>query len=271
MSHVTAPDTAYAQWQRTRLAGVSGPAGNLALVDYHPVGVEFSAPDLVSLMVRRIGDEEGVRITPMEGAAMTLDGAPVDGETFMGRLQADGTPLLRWEGLTVDAFSLDGSDYELRIYDAAAENLANFAGIDCYAYDDDLRVTGVLRRHADIEHVPWGFTRTSDTGHTTRVPGLLEVEVLGERRELVAFLDSGNLVLVFADGTTGEESYAPGRFLRMDPPAEDGDVDVDFNYAFVPPCGFSDFYSCPIPPVQNRFAVPIRGGERRVRWHRPRY
>ncbi len=259
------------EWKRSRVAAVSGPAGNLALVDYHPVGAEPTTVDLLPLSVRRVGDEEGVRITPAEGSAMTLAGEPVVGETFMGRLQADGTPLLRWRRMTVDAFSLDGTDYELRVYDADAETLANFAGIECYPYDPALRVQGRLSRHTDIEHVPWDFTRSSDTGHTKKVPGLLEVEVLGERRELVAFLDSGNLVLVFADGTTGAESYAPGRFLRMDPPGEDGLVDVDLNRTFVPPCGFSDFYSCPIPPAQNRFDVPLRGGEKRVLWHRPRY
>lgn len=73
-------------------------------------------------------------------------------------------------------------------------------------------------------------------------------------------------MLVFADGTTGDETYAPGRFLRLPDPSPDGEIEVDFNYAIVPPCGFSDYYSCPIPPPQNRIVVPVTAGEKKAIW-----
>ncbi|MEI2775114.1 MAG: DUF1684 domain-containing protein [Tetrasphaera sp.] len=106
----------------------------------------------------------------------------------------------------------------------------------------------------------------ADSGHAKSVPGRLCVDVGGAAYDMTIFADGDSLVLVFADATTGAESYAPGRFLRMDPPGRDGVLTVDFNLAFVPPCGFSDFYSCPIPAPQNRLPLPIRAGEQRVRW-----
>jgi uncharacterized protein (DUF1684 family) len=95
--------------------------------------------------------------------------------------------------------------------------------------------------------VPWSFTRASDSGRAKRVPGTIIVNVEGTSYELLAFLDDDHLVLVFADATTEGESYTPGRFLRVPRPKARDTIAVDFNYAFIPPCGFSDFYSCPIP------------------------
>lgn len=257
------------RWAAERAAAVSARTGNLALIAYHPVAEVPDDVEELPIRAWRSDSDEGVWVDA-HGRA-TIDGVAVEGAAFLGRLRGDGTPLLVMDRFTVDAFSLDGSDYELRIYDAQAPNVAAFDGIDLYPYDERLVVTGRLDRTAEIAHVPWEFSRASDTGHTKKVPGRLVVEVGGEQRALIAFLDHEHLVLVFADGTTGVESYAPGRFLRMDPPAADGSVVVDFNRSIVPPCGFSDFYSCPIPPPDNRFTVPIRGGEQRVRWTSPRH
>lgn len=253
------------EWQLRRASSVSGPAGNLALVSYQPVSETPTACEQLGVEVWR-ASEDGVWVLPLSERAVSIDGIYVVGKSMLTRLQSDGKPLLASERYSADAFSLGGTDFELRIYDTEAPNLTAFSGIDTWPYDPALAVRGHLQAHPGDEFVPWTFTREADTGHTKRVPGILTVEVQGEVRDLVVFLDSGVLVLVFADGATGSESYAPGRFLRIDPPNAEGFVDVDFNRAFVPPCGFSDFYSCPIPPPANRFSVPIRGGERAVVW-----
>ncbi len=78
---------------------------------------------------------------------------------------------------------------------------------------------------------------------------------------------------MFGDPTNGRTddtgTYGAGRFLfvqRSDGGAlgEPGSVILDFNRAFVPPCGFSGEYNCPLPPAQNRFAEPVTAGEKRV-------
>src|SRR5699024_1032 len=150
-------------------------------------------------------------------------------------------------------FSLDGSDYELRIYDTSSEKLHNFADIQRYDYNSDLVVAATLDSFESTAQIPWEFSRSTDTGHTKSVPGVIRASIADEEYEFTAFADGGYLVLVFADATTGAESYAPGRFLRFAPPVDGSNtVELDFNHAIIPPCGFSDFYSCPIPPAENR-------------------
>ena len=67
---------------------------------------------------------------------------------------------------------------------------------------------------------------------------------------------------IFADDTNGKETYGAGRFLDTDPP-KDGKVVVDFNKAYNPPCAFTAFATCPLPPKQNRLALAVEAGEKK--------
>lgn len=262
---------AWIEWVEGRERAVAGPIGNLALVAFQPIGEAPADLQGFPAQVWREPGEAGARVRPT-GQGLELatepDGwKPVSEETFVARLGAEGLPLLRAGGRTADVFSLDGSDYEIRLYDEASPKLAAFSGISVYDYDPAWRVNARLEAYDANSQVPWEFTRSTDTGHTKTVPGVIVAEIAGRVYELTAFADGGQLVLVFADETSGRESYAPGRFLRFDPPANDsGELVLDFNRAFIPPCGFSDFYSCPIPPAQNRISAPVRAGEQRVLW-----
>ena len=268
------PVEAHIAWQQERLDQVSGPVGNTALIDYQPVGTVQEPIRGLPATVRRVPGEDGVRVRPTgEVVLLTPQGEePLADETLVGRLGPDGFPLLRSGGITVDVFSLDGVDIELRIYDAAAPTRLAFAGIEVADHDPRWVLPAVFRPTQQVRRTPWGFTRASDDGHTKAVPGTVAVTVDGVAYEFTVFADGHHLVLVFADATTGRTSYAPGRFLRFPAPepnrtddAADRPFTLDFNRAFVPPCGFSDFYSCPIPPPENRMATPVTAGELRAR------
>lgn len=271
------PVAAHRAWQRERLDQVSGPVGNIALVDYQPVGGAEEPVRGLPATVRRVPGEDGVRIRPTgEVALLTVGGVQsLTGETPVGRLGPDGFPLLRSGEITVDVFSLDGAAIELRIYDAAAPARVSFAGIEVADYDPRWVLPATFRPSPEVRRTPWGFTRASDTGYTKAVPGTVAVTIEGVDHEFTVFADGHHLVLVFADATTGRTSYAPGRFLRFPAPATGPDaaheqpLTLDFNRAVVPPCGFSDFYSCPIPPPENRIAVPVTAGEMRARGAAP--
>lgn len=259
-------------WCTARAKGVQGVPGNLALTSYQPVTTTPTPVECIpGATVRREPGREGVVVAASPDLGVTVDGALVAGESPVGRSSADAPNLIHWDRYWIDVFSLDGTDHELRIYDEKADNLANFDGIEVYEYDPDARFTGRFDAFDSVDRVAWEFTRAADTGHTKKVSGTIVADIGGRERRLSAFLDGSDLVLVFADATTGVESYAPGRFLRMPAPGSDGSVVLDFNRAIVPPCGFSDFYSCPMPPAQNRLDVPIRAGEKGVLWKRPRY
>jgi uncharacterized protein (DUF1684 family) len=263
------PLQAHHDWQEERRRQVSAPAGNIALVAYQPVTARPEVLEGFPVTVWRDTETPGVLLLPTgpgAGLAPAPGSAPTPliTETAMARLAPSGGPLLVCGTRTADAFSLDGLDYEMRVYDSASPRLAAFRGIEVAPYDPTFVLTGILRRYEDAQRVPWEFTRVSDSGHFKSVPGVLELRISGRACRFTLFSDGSDLVLVFADATTGSESYAPGRFLRIPSSQVHGDqVEVDFNYAIVPPCGFSDFYSCPIPPAENRITVPVRAGEMR--------
>ena len=76
----------------------------------------------------------------------------------------------------------------------------------------------------------------------------------------------GSLFLIFADSTNGDETYGAGRFLTTEPP-RDGRIVVDFNKAYNPPCAFTAFATCPLPPRQNRLALRVEAGEKAFAGH----
>ena len=72
----------------------------------------------------------------------------------------------------------------------------------------------------------------------------------------------GALFVIFADRTSGHGSYAAGRYIDLDAPDGDSQVVIDFNRAYNPPCAFTPFATCPLPPPENRLDLPVEAGEK---------
>ncbi|HEY0341156.1 MAG TPA: DUF1684 domain-containing protein, partial [Steroidobacteraceae bacterium] len=95
-------------------------------------------------------------------------------------------------------------------------------------------------------------------------PGALIFTKNGREVRLDAVLDGADatdLFIMFADGTSGHDTYGAGSFLHV-PFAVDGRTTIDFNEAYNPPCAFNDFATCPLPPYQNRTKLKITAGEK---------
>ncbi len=76
-------------------------------------------------------------------------------------------------------------------------------------------------------------------------------------------INSGNrFFIIFADETNGESTYGAGRFLYTDKPDSTGTVILDFNKAYNPPCAFTKYATCPLPPEENRLGIKITAGEK---------
>ena len=99
-------------------------------------------------------------------------------------------------------------------------------------------------------------------------PGVVEFQQ-GGRTHRIEALDEGEgvLFLVFADRTNGHGSYGAGRFLDAPMPDANGNVTLDFNQARNPPCAFTAFATCPLPPPENRLDLAITAGEKA--YHKP--
>ena len=96
-----------------------------------------------------------------------------------------------------------------------------------------------------------------------RPEGEPELTIAGKPQRL-AVLDGGTdqLFLIFADATSGTETYGGGQYLYLPRPDESGMTVVDFNRAYNPPCVFTQYATCLLPPSQNRMEVAVRAGER---------
>ena len=95
-------------------------------------------------------------------------------------------------------------------------------------------------------------------------PGAVVFEVDGHGYRLDAITEKGEpkLFVIIADKTSGKGTYPAGRYLYVDPPGSSGEMVIDFNKAYSPPCAFTKFATCPLPPRQNRLPFPIEAGEK---------
>jgi uncharacterized protein (DUF1684 family) len=98
--------------------------------------------------------------------------------------------------------------------------------------------------------------------------GQLVFEMEGKTYHLDAIDEGGKKLLVtFADATSGKTTYGSGRFLYIDKPDSNGYTFIDFNNAYNPPCAFTEFATCPLPPPQNRLSIAIPAGEKKYGQH----
>ncbi|HUW79106.1 MAG TPA: DUF1684 domain-containing protein [Candidatus Nanopelagicaceae bacterium] len=163
------------------------------------------------------------------------------------------------------------AEQQLRFWDAEAEAIKNFKEITAFDYDPAWVITGIFEKAPEGRTIPFEHLRDNGLERQLVVPGDIHVSIQGKKYNLSAFDDDGTLLLAFSDHTKfsvdpTERTYGPGRFLFIDwAPGSDsnlgGEVILDFNRSFIPPCGFSEAYNCPLPPPQNRIDAEIRAGE----------
>ena len=205
---------------------------------------------------------EGERVTfvAAPGAAVTSKGAAVSTLALASDAEGEPTPLASGSILF---YLIRRSDrLAVRVKDSAAAALREFQGLDYYPADLKWRV------EARFEPAPPGtqIEVPNALGFTekTPAPGHVVFELGGARHRLLALDDTGDgrLFLVFGDQTNARETYGGGRFLYTDPPV-DGRVTIDFNRAYNPPCVFSPYATCPLPPPGNRMPIAVEAGEKK--------
>jgi uncharacterized protein (DUF1684 family) len=94
-------------------------------------------------------------------------------------------------------------------------------------------------------------------------PGAVVFTVDGKEYSLEAMLEADHakeLFFIFKDGTSNKTTYGAGRYLYT-PLPKAGRVDLDFNKAENPPCAFTEFATCPLPPAKNRLTLSVMAGE----------
>jgi len=259
-------------WRATRDSNLRDPNGWLTLVGLfwldegdNRVGSDprsrvvlpaGKAPAFAGTLVRHGGD---VTVHAEPGSGLASDHGPVT-EMSMAP-DAKGKPTVLRLG-SVSFFVIKRGDrLGVRVKDSQSPALAAFRGVESFPADAGWRVVARFEPHPRPTSIP--ITNVLGMTEQDPSPGVVVFEHGGKTYRLDA-LDNGDgtLELLFADATTGHETYGAGRFLDTDPP-RDGKVVVDFNKAYNPPCAFTTFATCPLPPRQNRLAVAVTAGEKK--------
>ena len=151
-----------------------------------------------------------------------------------------------------------GQRIGVRLYDHNAQSVKSFKGQHWYAVKPEYR----LKAKFVAYNPPKTFQIINVLGDSSpsKVPGYVEFSIKGKTYRLDAQEGGQTLFFNFKDSTSGKETYGAGRFLDTPLPVN-GEVDLDFNKAVNPPCAFTAFATCPLPPKSNFLAIPIPAGE----------
>jgi uncharacterized protein len=184
--------------------------------------------------------------------------ATVDGKTR--ELAHDSADFLQVGRLKLFVIERGGK-FAIRLRDPESEYRRTYHSIEYYAADEAYRVTAkfvAAPRKIPILNVI-GQTEQSEN------PGYAVFRLKGQEFRLYPILEepgAKELFYIFRDLTSGKETYGAGRFLYSELP-RDGKVVLDFNKAYNPPCAFTPYATCPLPPKENRLEVRIEAGERK--------
>jgi uncharacterized protein (DUF1684 family) len=154
-----------------------------------------------------------------------------------------------------------GDAFMLRVKDQKAPALAAFKGLDWYPPVEELRVWAKLEPSPAGTTVPILNVLGQTEGQPS--PGHLVFTLDGKEHRLVALQESDpGYFVIFKDATAGKTTYPSGRFINTPPVNAAGYVELDFNRAYSPPCAFTSFATCPLPPRENHLALGIEAGEK---------
>ena len=155
----------------------------------------------------------------------------------------------------------------IRMRDLESPMRRDFHGIDSWPVDRAWRIEARFEPYDPPRHV--AIPTILGTVDSMLCPGALVFELQGQRCRLEPVIESPDdpsLFVIFADATNGDETYGAGRFLYAEMP-KNGRTIVDFNKAYNPPCAFTPYATCPLPPPQNELALPVRAGEKKYGEH----
>ncbi|MEO8803944.1 MAG: DUF1684 domain-containing protein [Rudaea sp.] len=208
-------------------------------------------------------DHDIATITLEKGVAATIDGKAQGSAQMLDDSHDKPTSVAFG---TVDFYLVHrGDKYGLRIKDSDAPTRKHFLGIDYFAIDPSWRIVARWEPY----NPPHEVEESNILGQIDKVivPGAAVFERDGKTYRVEPVIETPgdkNLFLVFADKTSGKESYGAARFLYADAP-KDGKVILDFNQAYNPPCAFTPYATCPLPTAQNRLKVRVTAGEKKYR------
>ena len=159
-----------------------------------------------------------------------------------------------------------GDRLGIRLKDKNSKQRTNFKGLHWFPVDEKLKVAARFEVFDQPKEVL--IPNVLGGNFKMQSPGVLKFKLKGKEYALEPVTEDGSdeLFIIFRDATSKTETYGAGRFLYAAKPVN-GATTLDFNKAENPPCAFTPFATCPLPPQQNRLEVEIKAGEKRYGNH----
>ncbi len=260
------------EWKETRLERLKGKTGwlNLAGLYWLNEGVNtfgsdssnsiiFPAPGKTYYgLIEKSGDS--LILKPNPSAGITVDGLAISEINLV--TDAYPKPSLMESGSFAWYVIKRNERYGIRLRDYNNPRINQLDHIPAY------KISGKWRIEADF--IKYDTVRKIEiptvTGGTeiNSCPGELIFRIGGEKYRLLPFSEGNDFFIIFADKTNGIETYGNGRFMYASLPDKYNKVILDFNKAYNPPCAFSPFATCPMPPRENILDLKIEAGEKEV-------
>jgi uncharacterized protein len=148
----------------------------------------------------------------------------------------------------------------IRTRDLHSDHLRSFKGLQYFPIQDSYLVTASFVPFDKARQVSVPTVLGEDVEMSS--PGYVEFTLNGTKLRLEALIEEGehDLFFILKDQTSRKQTYPAGRFLYSEMP-KDGKVVLDFNKAYTPPCGFTPYATCPLPPKENYLKVAVEAGE----------
>lgn len=268
-------DAAEKPWRDARAAELVAPEGWTSVVGLHWIekgshyagrapnnGIRMAmGPEHFGML--ELGADGRVRFVPDKENAYTLDGAPLTGAVTLKSDADEGGPSkIGFDGgKGVATIIKRGDRLALRVKHGDADARVHFAGIQYWPGGPEWKVAAKFVPHPKGTTLP--IVNIVNMVEQVDNPGTVEFTRDGKVHRL-ELLDQGEptLFLVYADRTSGHGSYPAGRYLDLARPDASGNMTIDFNRAENPPCAFTAFATCPLPPPANRLDLAVEAGEK---------
>ena len=261
-------------WRAQRLAKLTKPDGWASLIGLHELDQGAhrlgSAEDngiRLALGPAHLGvltvKKDALSFVPEHGIDVRVDDAPIRGTaTLLDDTKSEGPSRITFDdGKGVATVIVRAGGYRLRVKHADADTRQHFVGLDYWPGGPDWQIKAHFIPNAAGKTMP--VANIIGSIDEMANPGMLEFQHAGKTFRLQALDEGeGTLFLVFADRTSGHGSYGAGRFIDAPMPDAQGNVVIDFNQAYNPPCAFTPFATCPLPPPENRLDLAVEAGEK---------
>jgi uncharacterized protein len=206
------------------------------------------------------------RVSADPGVHLLVNGKPAAGQA-LATDAAEHPDIVTLGSLSMTVMQR-GHRIGIRLRDPESAARRNFSGLHWFPIDEHFRVPARWHPYNPPHKVP--ITNILGMTEDETVPGYAEFDLGGKAWRLEPTVEDNTLFFTFRDQTSGKETYPSGRFLHSDLPTtliKSGEVIMDFNQAYNPPCAFTAFATCPLPPKQNSIGVPVKAGEKKYQQH----